>query len=189
MNFKLLKSAVLATSLMLCQQASAALITLNFSGTDAQNSNNYYLARVVLDNTIAGTNGNNTKAGVVDFTMKTFGAHVTSFGLADVGGFYWLNAYGANPLAQPMNGAIEGNTMRAWFALGLNNLNYTIAQNNYIFQEMRFLNGSLAARFVNDPVGTRQVNFTAPVSAPSTLAMFAVGLLGLFASRRFKKQA
>lgn len=188
MNFKLLKSAVLATSLMLCQQASAALITLNFSGTDAQNSNNYYLARVVFDNSIAGTDGGNTKAGVVDFTMKTFGSHVTSFGLADVNAFYWLNAYGTNPLAKPTYGSYNGSNMRAWFALGVSNLNYRIQQSNYIYQTMYFQNGTLASSYVNDPVGTRPVNFTSAVSAPSSLAILALGLLG-FASRRFKKTA
>ncbi len=191
MNFKVLKSAVLATSLLLCQQASAALITVNFSGTDAFNANNYYLARIVFDNTIAGTNGYNTKVGVVGFNMQTFGAYKTSFSLADVGAFFWLNAYGTSPLAQPQNGSLNGSTQRAWFALGVSNLNYRIAQNNYIYQQMFTQNGNVVVTYVNDPVGTRQALPTAPaaaVSAPSTLAVFALGLMGLVA-RRFKKSA
>lgn len=191
MNFKVLKSAVLATSLLVCQQASAAFITINFSGTDASNANNYYLARIVFDNTIAGTNGNNTKAGVVDFKMQTFGAHQTSFSLADVSGFYWLNAYGASPLTQPLRGSFDGSNQRAWIALGVNNQNYRIALNNYIYERMLDKNGNLVVTYVNDKVGTRQALPTTPaaaVSAPSTLAIFALGLMGLVA-RRFKKSA
>lgn len=188
MNFKVLKSAVLATSLLLCQQASAALITINFSGTDASNASNYYLARIVFDNTIAGTNGFNTKVGIVDFSMQTFGANATSFSFADVGAFYWLNAYGTSPFAQPQNGQLSGSNQRAWIALGVSNQNYRITQSNYIYQQMYTQNGTPVVSYVNDPVGTRQALPTAAVSAPSTLAVFALGLMGLVA-RRFKKSA
>ena len=180
MNFKFLKTAIVSIVLTVSGFANAGLITLNVSGTDYNDSSNYYLANITFDDSIAGESGSNTILGITDFQMQTFGAFETTFGFEDIDGFFWNYLY-SNDLGTP--GTFEGLNNRAWFAIGVSNDDgYSMTNSNYIWQDL-YLNNSQLVRYTNDPIGSRTA-----VPEPSTLAIFALGLMGL-ASRRFKKQS
>jgi hypothetical protein len=187
MNFKFLKAAIVSIVLTVSSFANAGLITLSVSGTDVNDSSNYYLANITFDDSIAGESGSNTILGITDFQMRTFGAFETTFGFEDIDRFSWYYLY-SNDLGSPR--VYEGLSNRAYFAIGVSNDDgYSMTNTNYISQGL-YLNNSQLVRYLNDPIGSRTAVLepSTAVPEPSTLAIFALGLMGL-ASRRFKKQS
>ena len=182
MKFKFLKATFAIMFMMMCNVSNAGLITLDFSGTSALDSNDYYLASITFDDTVAGNSGSNTLLGITDFQLVTFGSIQTSFDFGDITPFFWNYAF-SNDLASQLNGFIG----QAWIAIGAENDDgYSMTHSNYITQDL-YLNGGIVVTYTNDVIGTRPALNAAPVPEPSTLAIFALGMVGLVL-RRAKKQ-
>jgi hypothetical protein len=193
MEFKCLKVPFACAVFTLSSFANAGLI-INITEL-AGNVQASYSGTINLNATdgfrrtgIRGFNGYNASQGIIAFTVSDvefYGVDVSTWAAFGTDNFGNWDVSNGNALALFSDQHLG---LEAGYISG-NSLSGTATKSNSSFAELGFSTGSYLTTFTNGNVAdTVRVNIGQQVSVPepSTLAIFALGLMGLV-SRRFRK--
>jgi hypothetical protein len=136
------------------------------NGVHNANVSDVFNGSITFDTDVAPDMGDFSLVGIVAFDLSFTGSHNVDFDLSDLTGVYWFPISG-----DLLNGGLP------WIAIGADNGTQTLSASNYTYQMTSF-NGNY------NNVSAKKVD----VPEPTTLAIFALGMIGL-ASRRLKKKS
>lgn len=187
MKFSFLKTGTLLACLFFTNLASAALITIKWSGFNPYNVNDTYKAQITLDDAIATNDKFDLNVfGVVDFKFETFGRQQLLFNLKDVPYMRWYNALDiAHPFARPdffvFNTPYD---VRLHFAAS-NAYGFT-SSSNFGWAEIYEHSSGHWIHYVSREATFREVRSPITIPEPSSITIFALALCGLMARRLSK---
>jgi hypothetical protein len=204
MKFKFLKAAILGITVTLSNFANAGLITTTFAGGNGQSGNMFDLTIANNSLLLTGMDVNiNDTTNIEIYTRiggySGFENNAAAWNLMDAASVIGNGANTAS-IFDFNNFVLAANTTYGiYVTTRTGEMNYTNGSNSYSNSDLT-LSAGIGKQYNSDTNfsgitfsprtwnGTVRYDVLTSVPEPSTLAIFALGLMGL-ASRRFKKQS